>query len=131
MVRTVMSASDNNAGFTLIELLVVMAIMALLAVLLIPALTNASRHRFGEHGAAALVSALNSAREQARSAGHRVVFAQDQWPTGSRWQARVPAGSVEPAFFADGSATGGQLLLNDGTIIAISWIDGHVQSRRQ
>ena len=142
-------------GVTLIEMLVALAIVALLATAAAPALGRAiDRARFNG-GTREIVSALKSARHEARSAGHEASFTLDVQThaysvAGRERRLEVPStttlvlltgdserlGATRGAirFFPDGSATGGSVILvfrDRQQSVSVDWITGAIRTDTQ
>lgn len=140
-----------NVGVTLIEVLVVLAIMAALAAAAAPALTRALDRTRMNAGARALVSALKTARHEARTTGRETLFALDvasqrygltemshslvlpegstvSFLTAESERLSESAGAIR--FFPDGSSTGGTLTLDyrgRERRVEIDWLTGQAR----
>ncbi len=137
-----------EAGFTLIEILVVVAIIAIVMGVLIGRGPVRSHGLETRAAAGALAQALRAARAQAIAADHDVtvvidperhVFAADNSPVGKidpgtpvtvRPPAIMGPGPIGKILFsADGSSTGGDILLGQGRRrldISVEWLTGKV-----
>lgn len=141
----------STEGFSLLEMLVVLAITGLMIGLSAPALRDVSGRRSLERGATEIAAYLRDARVQAVLSGSDTVVSLDlerrlvtaSWPkpglelpegvtikvTSAR-EEMVSAVVPSVRFFADGSATGGHILLQSSdleTRIAVDWLTGRVQ----
>lgn len=138
-----------EAGFTLLELLVVMTIMATLLAVVPRVFAGVPSLRF-RAAVHALADELRQAQDDAIRTGQDVEFTIDPEHAtitrlaprgdllgivvdGLAWQpldARSAAGRTRLRFFADGTASGGTLILSRGTRragIFIDWITGRVR----
>ena len=118
-----MSKLANEQGFTLVELLVVASIMTLLAILLIPSMSRKTNINASE--TIEIVQEIDMLRQSARQSGGDQFLPREKWPEGAEWRPHYPSATAEPRFHADGSASGGELRINERQSIVISWIDGH------
>lgn len=121
-----MSATGKRgaAGFTLLETLVVLAIIGLIAGLSFPRLQAAIAAQQFRSSVAALTLALRETRAQAVRTGGRALFVLSKdghsFAVDARPQPALPAAtkiaSIDRgaiAFFADGTSTGGRLVISD------------------
>lgn len=139
--------SDTDRGFTLLELLVALALGALLIAVVpsrLGALMDAVRYR---NAVQDTLRALETARLQAIGTGQRTQVQIDvqqrqllldgqallTWPDAMALQARgvADAGDDKPRihFDPDGSASGGELVLQEGgrgNRIAVDWLTGRI-----
>jgi general secretion pathway protein H len=137
------------SGFTLLELLVVLAITAALMTIVPRALAGIPTMRF-RAAAADMADAMRQAREDAIRTGRTIAFSVD---TRQRsYSAAIQHSTTLPEvvdgidatqdgpgapdsvrtyrFFADGSATGGIIILHHGrqrAILQVAWLTGRVQ----
>lgn len=115
-----MSAAGNASGFTLIEMLVTLAIAGLISGIAYPSLERALRRQDALDAAMRIEAALRSARAEALGGGRAVRLrmlpdgggvrygdAEERLPKGAAL--RLPPAGI--AFFADGSAEGGEVVL--------------------
>jgi general secretion pathway protein H len=108
-------------GFTLIEALVVLAVVGMVAGLAFPAMERARTALGVRHAREQALAALADARTRAvrtgtqaavsAMAGGTAVGINDRpaYPLGSDGDARIEAAPARIVFYADGSATGGEL----------------------
>lgn len=138
-----------RAGFTLIEMLVVLAILALVAALLPPLLEGGQARAELTAASRELAAALRETRSLALREGHSEAFLVDStagvFRAGPAPARRVAPGLalaiVAPAdgrtatpvgairFFADGSSSGGRLILLQGerrSYVTVDWLTGRV-----
>lgn len=115
-----MSAAGNACGFTLIEVLVTLAIAGLIGGIAYPSLERALRRQEALDAAMRIEAALRTARADALGGGHVVrlrMLPDGQGVRHGDAEERLPAGAalrLPPAgiaFFADGSAKGGEVVL--------------------
>lgn len=99
--------ADETAGFTLIEMLVVLAITALVAALGWPAAERAIAAAEFRGRAAQGAALLAETRARAIARHETVRFQPGDAIAQARWT--LPQGGL--AFFADGSASGGEAVL--------------------
>lgn len=146
-------AQTRRNGFTMIELLVVIAVMGLVLALASPRVHRLLPGVALRTGAADLAAALRSTRASAMRRGERADLVLDlanglyRWPTG-KGEAHFPPGieidaltdrsAIDEsarraafAFFPDGTAAGGVILLRrsgsgEGERVAIDWLTGRV-----
>jgi general secretion pathway protein H len=136
-------------GFTLIEMLVVLTIAALIVGLALPRLTGATETATLRTAAHEVAAALRNTRSLAMTRGQTEAFVIDiangafragtaspgRLPRGVRLalvtvtsdQASASQGRIQ--FFADGSSTGGGLLLATGkkrSQVLVDWLTGRV-----
>lgn len=115
---------DRAAGFTLIEALVVLGILSLVSALAFPQVDKAMRGRTFADAAARVELGLQETRARALRQGAAARMIPDGrghgFVTGERSDAipdrvslRFPPGGL--VFFADGSASGGEVAIRDGT----------------
>ncbi len=141
----------SAAGFSLMEMLVVLAITGLMIGIAAPALRDVTGRRALERSAAEIAAYLRDARAEAVLSGSDAVISLDlerrrvsaSWPkpeleisremtvkvTSAR-EELVSAGVPSFRFFADGSATGGAILLRSTDLesrIAVDWLTGRVE----
>lgn len=146
--------SDNlDEGFTQIELLVVLGILAVVAAMTFPSFLTFDRGWTAERYAGRLAVELRRARASAISKGQTTSFVifQDRDAVSAKSDGRqipIPTGlrlkidGVRAApmrdrramilFFADGSASGGRILVTDdkgSTELSVEWITGAVETR--
>jgi len=140
----------EQRGFTLIEMLVVLTIAALIVGLALPRLTGAEETATLRTAAHQVAAALRNTRSLAMSRGHTEAFVIDTangafraGPTAA--PGRVPrsvrlalvtvtserdsASQGRIQFFADGSSTGGGVLLATGKVrsqVLVDWLTGRV-----
>lgn len=141
-------ARANDGGFTLLEMLVVLSILSLTAVIALPQASGTRQGKALEAAAVGLASEFKSARAAAiRSNTEQTLtidtatrrYVREGWS-----EARALAGSFDVAldtirgertgpatgrvrFYPDGSATGGRVVLSNGSrraIVAIDWLTG-------
>ena len=147
---TVYSRPIAQHGFTLIEMLVVLTIAALIVGLALPRLTGAQEKASLRTAAHQVAAALRNTRSVAMTRGRTEAFVIDTangafraGPTAA--PGRLPRG-VQPTlvtvtadrdsasqgriqFFADGSSTGGGVLLAAGKVhsqVLVDWLTGRV-----
>ena len=144
--------TDRSAqhGFTLIEMLVVLTIAALIVGLALPRLTGAQEKATLRTAAHQVAAALRNTRSLAMTKGRTEAFVIDTANGAFRAGPTVPPGrlprNVQLAlvtvtadrdsasqgriqFFADGSSTGGGVLLATGKIrsqVLVDWLTGRV-----
>lgn len=144
-----MTGTKRNAGFTLAEMLVVMAILALSMAVSVPYARRSSNSQQLIAESLRLAAALKQARNLAMTSGadQDVVLDLEQktfaTPRGMAAQplddsikltalsARSLSADRKAAyrFYADGSSTGGQIILESAGLrrtVAISWLTGAV-----
>jgi general secretion pathway protein H len=134
-----------RAGFTLIEMLVVLAILALVMAVMTPMLAGSRSRAELDAAAHELASALRETRSLAIREGRSesfVIAARRFRAAGgplrplapglalalatARGDA-VPAGAIR--FFADGSSSGGELIVASGgrrSYVTVDWLTGRV-----
>lgn len=141
--------SIAQQGFTLIEMLVVLTIAALIVGLALPRLTGAAEKATLRTAAHEVAAALRDTRSLAMTRGQTQAFvintangafragqaAPGQLPRGIQL-ALVTAGADQESasqgrirFFADGSSTGGGVLLASGRTrsrVLVDWLTGRV-----
>lgn len=137
-------ATGDQAGFTLTELLVVLAIIALL-ITAIPALLQSAMPGARSLAAArGLAQDLRIARGQAIAGGNATAIRFDParqvyllepgdkprtLPNAVRFSLQGGKPAAQIGFYPDGSSTGGEVLVGDGTLrhrVAIDWLTGRV-----
>jgi general secretion pathway protein H len=122
------SNARRAAGFTLLEMLVVIAVMAVI-LLLVTGYGPPRSHRLETAAAAQNVAnALRAARGQAIASGHAVRFTLPRLPGTVSAVTHAPAGGI--VFAPDGSASGGQVLLQNAgqsATVTADWLTGQVQ----
>jgi general secretion pathway protein H len=140
----------DEAGFTLIEMLVVLTIAALIVGLALPRLTGAEEKATLRTAAHQVAAALRTTRSLAMTSGRAEAFVIDtangafragptaspgQLPRGVRLALvtvtadRDSASQGRIQFFADGSSTGGGVLLATGKTrsqVLVDWLTGRV-----
>ena len=140
----------EQRGFTLIEMLVVLTIAALIVGLALPRLTGASEKATLRTAAHQVAAALRETRSLAMIRGRSEAFVIDtangafragptaapaQLPRGVRLALvtvtaeRDNASQGRIQFFADGSSTGGGVLLANGKVhsqVLVDWLTGRV-----
>jgi general secretion pathway protein H len=144
MAPTRRSATGDQAGFTLTELLVVLAIVGLL-IAAIPVLLRTAMPGMKSLAAArALAQDLRMARGQAIASGaattirfdtNRQVYLVEpgdharKLPDAVRFSISGQRPVTQIGFYADGSSTGGVVLVGDGALrhrVTIAWLTGRV-----
>lgn len=142
------TANAHDGGFTLLEMLVVLSILSLTAVIALPQASGTWHGKALEAAAVGLAAEFKSARAAAIRSNTEQALSID---TATRryvregWsEARALTGSFDvtldtirgeqsgPAtgrirFYPDGSATGGRVVLSNGSrraIVAIDWLTG-------
>jgi general secretion pathway protein H len=135
-----------RAGFTLVEMLVVLAILALVLAVVPPLLAGGQARAELDAATRELAAALRETRSQAIREGRSESFVVD---AARHFRAgggpahalahglglafatadghAVPAGAIR--FFADGSSTGGRLILLSGerrSYVTVDWLTGRV-----
>lgn len=143
----------RNAGFTLLELLVVLALMAFFAAMTISIGARSAEKAGLKRDVSLFATALRHARAEAIEAGAPVDLvidiAEGAYDAGPAGDGKLPGGSImeivtakelssEPGrsvirFYADGSASGGRVVISAGderNTIAVDWLTGAVSLRR-
>jgi len=124
-------SSNSAAGFSLIELLVVLTVMGLLMALAVPVIGGNSDGLARRQAVAKLRTALGDARSAAIRTGHPVqlplasIDAQASFAV-----AGGGSGGPGPTFFADGSSSGGTILLESKPVLQIEWLTGGTRDAR-
>ena len=142
--------TNGTAGFSLLETLVVLAIVAMVVAVAGPAMRDPSGRRALDAATVEIASLLRAARAEAVLSGsethvsvniadRRVMTSWDDatvlLPDGvalqvtSARQALLTSGAPSIRFFPDGSATGGEILLDAPGAhgrISIEWLSGRV-----
>lgn len=148
------AASETETGFTLLELLIVLCVMALTAVFAMPLVRRpagdatliATAHRLANDMRMARASAIRDNRERTLT----IDLAQRRfWVDGVTGATPIGSGiavtlatlqkeRLSPRqgrlrFFADGSATGGNVLFRDDrrtVVVKLDWMTGHASVTR-
>ncbi|WP_246426084.1 GspH/FimT family pseudopilin [Sphingomonas kyeonggiensis] len=132
----------GTCGFTLVEVLVILAILALMAGIVFPSVEKAMRRQGFIEAAKRVELGLRTARAAAVTSGEPVRFAAAFDGQGFRFadrDDRLPEGVTIAMpgrgirFFADGSATGGDIEISDGQLrrrIAIGKVLGTIEARQ-
>jgi general secretion pathway protein H len=136
-------------GFTLIEMLVVLTVAAMIVGLALPRLTGAEEKATLRTASHQVAAALRTTRSLAMTKGHAEAFLVDTatgaFRAGPSTPARLPRGiqlalitvasdresasQGQIQFFADGSSTGGGVLLANGKLrgeVLVDWLTGRV-----
>ncbi|EKT4464713.1 GspH/FimT family pseudopilin [Pseudomonas putida] len=140
-------ARPRERGFTLFELLLVLVLVGTAMAILAPALGRGMQAATERSALASMVGALRSARVQAIAGGQtvqvtfdlgaRLVRAPGRKPTAWPADFRVRLHTARElgaafAFYPDGAASGGNILVTRGQArwrIDISWLTGSVTLR--
>jgi general secretion pathway protein H len=135
----------SNRGFTLVEMLVVLAIMAMTVVLSLPFVRKSGDVRSLEAAAQVIAARLRQAQAESVGSNAERFFKIDlknatllepkyALPSGTSLHIETAEGQITGdlatiRFFADGSTTGGKIILNKGDNkieLDINWLDGAV-----
>jgi general secretion pathway protein H len=117
----------QNTGFTLLEMMVVLAVMGLAMALIAGYGQPRSRWLETQSAAREIAAAMRDARGQAIAQGHKVALSLPNLPSWLRVTMAAPPGGI--VFAPDGSASGGEVLLNGAghhTAITADWLTGQV-----
>ena len=140
-MRAAIGRRKGEAGFTLIELMVVLAILALVYAIVFPTVTMFFDRPRTERAGDALAAALTEARADAidRVQSLRFIIEADRrsWRYGDRRGAApggtlldlTTAGAIGDGilFNADGTSSGGHIVLRSGEavlIVTVDWLTG-------
>ena len=120
------SPTTSERGFTLVELLAVLMVMSLLVALAVPHLGN---------GASGLTERRSVAKLHDALVGARLAAMREGRPTSVRpadidARAAMRDGPDPVLFFADGSSSGGSVLVAGKPVLVIGWLTGDVQNAR-
>lgn len=144
-----MVTAPRQHGFTLFEVLIVIAIIGAVAAVMAPMVFRGFSGTQGRAAAYEIAAALRQARGEAiaENADVAVLFAPERNAYGidgakpkvlaanlrlalyAAQAGQVGAGTGGIRFFPDGSATGGQVSVDDGTTrynVDVDWLSGHV-----
>ena len=143
----------RNTGFTLIEVVIALTIAALLTAVAVPAIGRALDRARTNSSTGELVTALKTARHEARASGNDALFTLDVSThvyrvangrdralsvsdgatltllTAESERLTQTTGSIR--FFPDGSSTGGTITLTHRgreQRVEIDWLTGHVRA---
>jgi general secretion pathway protein H len=121
------SHSKAQAGFTLLEMLVTVAVMGIVLAVLTGFMRPHSHRLEIEAAARDVARSMRTARAAAISNGAPVALVLPALPAGLTAAEQAPRGGI--VFAADGSSSGGQVLLSgEGQRAAVSadWLTGRV-----
>jgi prepilin-type N-terminal cleavage/methylation domain-containing protein len=121
------SRNKAQAGFTLLEMLVTVAVMGIVLAVLAGFMRPHSHRLEMEAAARDVARAMRTARATAIADGTPVTFAMPAVPAWLTVAEQAPRGGI--LFAADGSSSGGQVLLSgEGQAAAVSadWLTGRV-----
>lgn len=123
-----MKRGASTGGFTLVELVVVLAIVAAVAVIVLPRLGWIVGA--GDFAAAReqVVSELRIARGRAIEQRRSTVIEPAQLDAGTATLTMAPPDGIR--FHADGSSSGGSVVLTSGrreAIVTVDWLTGRVR----
>lgn len=139
--RDAIGRRKSEAGFTLIELMVVLAILTLVYAIVFPTVTmffdRPRTERAGDALAVALTEARADAIARVQSRRFIVETGHRSWRYGDR-RGAAPAGTILEltsagaigngiVFYADGSSSGGHIMLRSGEaarIVTVDWLTG-------
>ena len=120
----------GEAGYTLIEMLVVLTIISLVAALAISR-RPADRALQSKLVAARLEEAIVAGQERANATGEPVTIDLGRikgMPAGIHYDPAVGPSTQPLVVYADGSSSGGRIIVADHPICSISWLDGSVNA---
>ncbi|WP_119419881.1 prepilin-type N-terminal cleavage/methylation domain-containing protein [Desertibaculum subflavum] len=118
----------STGGFTLVELVMVLAVVALVAVIVLPRLgwiVGASDFAAAREQ---VVSELRIARGRAIEQRHSTVIAPAALDAGTVTLTMAPPDGIR--FHADGSSSGGSVVLTSGrreAVVTVDWLTGRVR----
>lgn len=124
-----MKRGASTSGFTLVELVVVLAVVALVAVIVLPRLGWIVGA--GDFAAAReqVVSELRIARGRAIEQRRSTVIGPAELDAGTVALTMAPPDGIR--FHADGSSSGGSVVLTSGrreAVVTVDWLTGRVRT---
>jgi prepilin-type N-terminal cleavage/methylation domain-containing protein len=123
--------SSSSAGFTLIELLAVLAIMGIVAYGAAGMIGRKPEAAERAHLELKLKAALQAARQDALQHGRTVQLDLTAIaPSARQFNYRPALGSNDTGvvFYADGSSSGGEVLLDGEALLVIDWLTGEADN---
>ncbi len=120
--------ASRQAGFTLLEMIVVIAVMGLVLAMLAGYGPPRSHWLDTKAAAREVADAMRAGRGRAIVEGHPVALRLPPMPAWLGVTVQAPPGGI--VFLPDGSASGGQVLLDDAgrhITVTADWLTGRVR----
>ena len=124
------SRPKSDGGFTLIEMLMAITIIGILGTIAAYRLPAAARFGQRPRTAAMVRQILSDTRERALATGHKQEVHASDLSRGTVIAISGSDGTQSLTYYADGSASGGKILLRDRPLVAVDWLTGAVADAR-